>query len=137
MSVLSESHSGCRIIGIRHRTKKTAENEARPTQVVIVLPGESEATQYLDLALETEMDELDFALGKFPVTYRAIIAKDDVSAFPAHHVKYRKLKAGESESQFPESWIRYEGKNAMVASKIPTGYEGLRPGDKVAMILGL
>ncbi|MFA6405615.1 MAG: transposase [Candidatus Paceibacterota bacterium] len=50
-----------RIIGIRHRVKKTAEGEARPTQVTILENGK---TTTLDL--ETETDELNFVLGIFP-----------------------------------------------------------------------
>lgn len=47
-----------RTIGIRHRVKKTAQGEARPTQVCILANS-----QTTNLKLETETDELDFVKG--------------------------------------------------------------------------
>ena len=44
-----------RIIGIRHRIKKTAKNEARPTLLYILNDDGSTST----LELKTEDDELD------------------------------------------------------------------------------
>jgi hypothetical protein len=60
-----------RVIGIRHRVKKTAEGEARPTQVVILENGEPKT-----LELETETDELDFVLGRFPTSFRKVYGSE-------------------------------------------------------------
>ncbi len=102
-----------RIIGIKHRTKRTAEGEARPT-LAHVIDGE----QRYDLILETDTDELDFVLGRFPTGYRAVEENEDVSTFPTHHVKTKEVDGTE------------------VPSRVPTAYDGLRPGDTVAMLLG-
>ncbi len=53
-----------RIIGIRHRVKRTAEGEARPTQVAILENG-----QTVNEKLETETDELDFVMGRHSVKF--------------------------------------------------------------------
>lgn len=120
-----------RIIGIRHRVKKTAEGEARPTQVAILENG-----KIVNLELETETDELDFVLGRFPASFRKVDNEEDISKVVSHHVKYRKLKEDEKQENFHISQIRKEGKVTEVAVQIPATHEGLKQGDKVAMILG-
>ncbi len=120
-----------RIIGIRHRVKKTAEGEARPTQVCILNDGKT-----INLELETETDELDFVLGRYPTSFRKVEKNEDISSVPKHHVKYRKLKEDENTEDFHVSQIRKEGKTVEVAVQVPFAYEGLQSGDKVAMILG-
>lgn len=102
-----------RIIGIRHRVKKTAKGEARPTQVVIVTESE---TKLYDLDDETA--ELDFVLGRLPVTYREAKEGEDLSSFIARHVKRKELEGGKERVS------------------VPSAYEGLRAGDTVAMVLG-
>jgi hypothetical protein len=104
-----------RFIGIRHRVKRTAEGEARPTQVVVIEEG-GEVMKY-DLA--TEVDELDFLYGKFPVAYREATTEDDLKAFPPHQVLERKKPNSE------EKTIR-----------VPCEYEGYQPDDVVLMVLG-
>jgi hypothetical protein len=120
-----------RIIGIRHRVKKTAEGEARPTQVVILENG-----KVTNLDLETETDELDFVLGRFPTSFRKVEKDEDISSTPKHHVKLRKLKDDEKLEEFHASQITKVGKVMEVADKIPATHEGLQSSDKVAMMLG-
>ena len=105
-----------RIIGIRHRVKRTREGEARPTQVMIYLPS-GEVSSY---DLETETDEFDFLLGRFPVSYRPYVDGEDLSVFHKHHLKMKKSEDDEKE----------------VVAKVPAEYEGLAEGDIVLMILG-
>lgn len=101
-----------RVIGIRHRVKKTADGEARPTELCIFDGNETEM-----LELEDDNAELDFILGRFPVSYRDAKPEDDLAALPAHHMKRRKTPDGEK-------------------SRIPNGHVGLMAGDVVAMTLG-
>ncbi len=121
-----------RYIGIRHRVKRSVEGEARPTQVVIL-----DGNKTIELALASETDELDFVLGRYPTSMRPITEADDLSTFPAHQVEWKKLKDDENADDFSPAHIRKAGKNSSeVARKVPKSYEGLRAGDKVAMMLG-
>ena len=70
-----------RIIGIRHRVKRTAEGEARSTMVAIKDGSEGKFYELSD-----ENAELDFVIGRFPVAYRAIDEGGDTSKFPPHHL---------------------------------------------------
>lgn len=103
-----------RIIGIRHRVKRTAEGESRPTLVAI-----KEGDEIKTLELEDEQAELDFVFGKFPVAWRKAEAGEDLSVFPKHHVVERKKRDSD------EKEIR-----------VPTEYDGFKAGDSVVMILG-
>ena len=103
-----------RIIGIRHRVKKTAEGESRPTLVAIMEDG---FTRHLEL--EDEQSELDFVFGKFPIAMRHVEDGEDLNIFPEHH-KIERKKTGSEEKEI----------------RVPLAYEGLRGGDKVVMILG-
>lgn len=116
-----------RIIGIRHRIKRTAQGEARPTQVSILQQGN------YDLADETE--ELDWVLGRFPLTWQSIKKREDLCSCLPHHILWRKLKDEEPKS-FPDFLLSQKGKDWWVATKVPKEYDGLRVGDKVAMVLG-
>lgn len=100
-----------RVIGISHRVKQTAAGEARPTMVSIIDNGAQ-----IELALETEQDELDFLLGKFPVSWRKANL-DEISSLPKHHIRIKKSK-GEDVVHVPDT------------------YSGLAHGDRVAMVLG-
>ena len=102
-----------RYIGVRHRVKKTADGEARPTQVVIVHGVEKKV-----LELEDENAELDFVLGRLPVAYREVDPGEDISSVIERHVKRKKLDGGLERVSVPEE------------------YEGLKSGDVVAMVLG-
>lgn len=122
---------GRRLIGIRHRVKRTADGEAHPTQVAIFTDG-----RFITYDLATEQDELDFVWGRFPVAYRATTATDDPSAFEAHHLKWRELKEGEATIGYPDSHLKQVGKKLLVLSKVPERFGGLQPRDIVAMTLG-
>ena len=99
-----------RFIGIRHRIKRTAEGEARPTQVVI-LQGDAKPRAF---DLDTENDELDFLLGRLPTGWRA-------------------LNEGES---VPDTVLPRHVKETEKSKKVPKGYHGLRTGDVVGLIAG-
>lgn len=117
-----------RIIGIRHRIKMTAAGEAKPTQVVI---RENEGVTLLELP--EEQSELDFLLGRFPVSYRAVTEEDDLKNFLPHHIVWKEVKEKEFE---PEQLLRREGKKVFIATKVPEKFEGIRNGDTVCMVLG-
>ncbi len=108
-----------RIIAVRHRVKQTRSGEARPTQVTI--HNDDSTKDSYDL--ETETDELDFLLGRFPVLYRAYEEGEDLTLFRRHHLKYTKVDDG-------------DGGKKEVVSKVPVKYDGLASGDKVVMALG-
>lgn len=120
-----------RYVGIRHRVKKTAEGEARPTQVAILTDSKTKTYD-----LEDERAELDFTLGILPVKFRAAEPDEDLTAFAKHHIKWRKAKAGEDLEALPESHCRLIDKKPHVADKVPAAYDGLKAGDLVAMSLG-
>src|SRR3989338_1367675 len=93
-----------RYVGIQHRVKETVLGEARPTIIALVVP-QAEAVEILEM--ETELDELDFVLGQFPTSWRSIdFARDSLSNFPEHHVKWRKLKDTEDPTKFPQTFLR-------------------------------
>lgn len=134
-----------RIIGIRHRRKKTAEGEARPTTVFI--------TGYKNpLDLETETDELDFLLNRFPVDHEPV-GDQDVDwvvldrdgkvvggTVRPHQCKWKKVKKEEvveCRQNHIRQWLDEKGLPVTERiTKIPCAFDGLRQGDKVAMVLG-
>ena len=145
-----------RYIGIRPRTKRTADGEARPTQVVILSEGVQVAAV---VELPDETAELDFVKGAFPtklrkvnpgedlsvfaphhVLYRGVPATDDVSTFAQKDLRFRKLKKTETEGDFHPSQLDHRNGTAFVVDEapyqVPASYEGLQHGDTVAMILG-
>lgn len=104
-----------RIIGIQHRTKRTAAGEARPT-LVCVLDLETNIRTEHELATET--DELDFARGQWPKDWRRVVEGEDITKFKSHHVQMKKVEDGE------------------VPYKVPAGYDGFKAGDTIVMLLG-
>lgn len=103
-----------RIIGIRHRVKKTAEGEARPTEV-FEIDGENE---YL-LKLDDETAELDFVRGCYPISWRELEVGEDINKFLPYHRKERKKKGSDE-----------------IIIQVPANYDGLCGGDIIAMVLG-
>lgn len=122
-----------RHIGIRHRTKKTAKGEARPTQVFV---KSGQVTKRLEL--ETETNELDFVLGIYPVSFREPNDGEDISRIARRFLKTRKLKKGEDPKDFPQHLlVTFPGeKRPQLVTKVPLSYDGFRSGDIVAMSLG-
>ncbi len=98
-----------RYIGVRHRTKKTAAGETRPTLMVVLEEDGTGRT----IEFEDDTAELDWALGRLPTEYRVTQEGEDISMFPARHVK--EVKG---------------------TKKVPCAYDGLRAGDVVALSLG-
>ena len=100
-----------RIIGIRHRRKKTTAEESRPTMVAL----RNENGDIREFALPDDDSELDFLLGVFPTSYRNLGDGEGVEGFLPRHVKQEK-KSGRT--------------------RVPASYEGFTSGDTVAMLLG-
>lgn len=117
-----------RIIGISHRVKRTADNEARPTLIAF-----DDGRCY---ELATETDELDFVRGRFPIEYRAVRPDEDLSVFPEHQIVWRPLKKEEDIQAVPETHRRLVGKKYEVLVKVPSEYDGTRNGDILLMPLG-
>ncbi|MEK7185630.1 MAG: transposase [Patescibacteria group bacterium] len=123
-----------RTIGIRHRVKATAEGEARPTQVFVLYDGTKKKKV---LSLEDDNAELDFVTGRLPVSWRLVTHEDDLSKLPERHLRLKELEAGVSPPEgTPDAWLKKVGKKVSVVSEVPDEYDGLREGDKVAMVLG-
>lgn len=126
-----------RIIGIRHRVKRTRENEARPTMVAIK-DGDTIATH----DLEDGTAELDFLLHRFPIAWRDVEPSEDVSQILGnkgqwlYHCKTRKVKEDEDVSTLHPSQVVTAGRTRHIVTKVPSVYEGLQAGDTVAMVLG-
>lgn len=124
-----------RVIGISHRVKvivqKDKPAEMRPTKVAIAENGKVVAEH----TLETETDELDFLLGRFPVAFRPVEAGEDLSGILKRHIEWRKTKEGEDLDALPESHKRLEGKTTVVAAKVPRAYDGMRTGDIMLVVL--
>src|ERR1035437_6995742 len=88
------------------------------------------------MELDTEDDELDFVLGILPTKYRPVTLEDKLSDFNERHIKWHKLKKGET-AELPEAFTRKDDKNVVyVAEKVPTSYDGFRTGDTTVMMLG-
>ncbi|MDB5224463.1 MAG: hypothetical protein JWO43_85 [Candidatus Adlerbacteria bacterium] len=119
-----------RIIGIRHRTKMTVEEEARPTQVYVLFPND----KLLTYKLETEQDELNFLLGQFPTSFRNVEDGEDVSGMSDYHLKLRALKKGEADPE--ASRLRVIDRKKYLVQKVADTFDGLKAGDTVAMALG-
>jgi hypothetical protein len=89
----------------------------------------------VDLAEDT--DELDFVLGRLPVKYRPVEPNEDLSGFIVRHLKARKIKEGEDTSTLPQKFLYSLGPLGLhLVTHVPSVYDGLKPGDEVAMIMG-
>jgi len=125
-----------RFIGIAHRVKvrvlKDKPPESRPTKIAIRVDG-----KVAEYELATETDELDFLLGRFPTKHRGILPEDDPTQFLPHQVVWRSAKKGEDTKALPRNWLRRDKttKQVEVAVKVPVKFDGLRSGDKVALVL--
>ncbi|NQU82439.1 MAG: transposase [Parcubacteria group bacterium] len=122
-----------RIVGIRHRVKKTAEGEARPTQVCLLSLAGERLDQY-DLPDDTA--ELDWVLGRFPIKYRKVKPEEDFSVFLLRHIKRRKLRKTEKPSDFLNRLVRKVDGQWFLTTQVPSAYDGFSVGDRVAMVLG-
>lgn len=110
-----------RWIGIRLRVKKTADGEAKPTEVS-VLSAEGEEVW----KLETEQDELDFIFGKWPKhgKFRVALPDEDFSKFLPHHV----IKDSPTEAILHSRPLK--------PTRVPVAYEGLQKGDTLFLTFG-
>ncbi len=122
-----------RIIGVRHRVKKTSRGEARPTQMYIIAGVE----EFL-LDLETEMDELDFVHGQLPRAYRKVTETDDLSELLSRHIKWRAVKKDEKIPKSMQHLTRRHPKTKalQVAMQVPVEFDGLRADDTMLMTMG-
>ena len=118
-----------RYIGIRHRVKKTADDEARPTQVYIL-------EEDLILELEDDNAELDWVRGTFPVSFRPVGPDEERTAFNPRHIQWRTVRKTEDIAKLNPAHLReVEGKTQIV-TKVPDAYDGLRAGDVYTLSLG-
>ncbi len=108
-----------RFIGIRHRVKKTADGEARPTQLVIT------DKKTLVLELDDEDAELDFALGRLPTKWQPATL-EETKGRPTHHIKRKPKSKDKLYSKDPADFNYF----------ILTACDGLRADDVIAMVLG-
>lgn len=107
-----------RIIGMRHRWKDLAGKEGeeggdfelKPTVVVVKDPGNT-----VTYKLETETDELDFLIGKYPTVWRPAEEGESLEGFFARHVRPEPKKD---------------------RTMVPAAYDGYRKDDVVVMALG-
>lgn len=125
-----------RTIGIRHRRKRTAEGEARPTMVAIK-DGEKIAVH----ELEDDTAELDFVRGMFPVAWRSVERNDDqgesIAQYQQRHCRWRLVRADEDPAFFPPHHRRQRDDDRVEAvTQVPTAFEGMRDDDRVAMLMG-
>lgn len=134
-----------RLIGIRHRRKKTAEGEARPTTAAIFADGAKKPKCF---NFKVEDDELDFMLGRFPVKHEAPEAATDVlwydeknapQGIHPHHCKWEEIDADEAAT-FKPNHVRTVLEDGLPTIyklvAVPVEFDGLKPGDNVAMALG-
>ncbi len=126
-----------RIIGIRHRVKKTRDGEARPTMLAI-----SDGDRVVTHELEDETAELDFLLHRFPIAWCGVDPGEDISTILGeqkqwlYHCKTRKRSEDESvEGRHPSQVIEVD-KITLLVIMVPTAYEGLQQCDTVASVLG-
>ncbi len=120
-----------RYIGIRHRVKKTADGEARPTQIAII----NETGSVTSYDLETETNELDFLLNRFVTKTREAEPDEDLTKFLAHHIIWRELEKDDKFTQ-PENLRRTEGKTRFEIKSVPAAYDGFKPDDIIGSVLG-
>lgn len=122
-----------RTIGIRHRVKRTAEGEARPTMIAI---KDDDGTVTVH-ELEDEQAELDFAYKMYPIEWRPVESGEGLTNFCARHCKWRTIKKTEDPSAFLPQHVRElpDGKR-QVCTQVPTVFQGLQPADRVAMVMG-
>lgn len=122
-----------RWIGIQHRVKFSAEGEARPTMVTII---DGDTVTHFELA--TEQSELDFVIGKHPSAWGNSLTDglnlDDEIKFPNHQLRLKKLKAGDAVEAGEH--IRLIDTDCYLVTGWPIKFDGLQPGDTVAMVLG-
>ena len=121
-----------RIIGIRHRVKKTVDGEARPTQVCVLHTDGTMETYDLD----DEQAEFDWKSGKTPIEYRRVNPTDDLSPYAPRHLKTRAIKKGEDVESIPAQLLIGSGKQKRVVTHVPVRFDGLTEGDHVAMSMG-
>lgn len=134
-----------RIIGIRHRRKRTKEGEARPTTVAIVEGGKTVTHD-----LENETAELDFLMRRLPVAWRKVSDEEEIVYLTdestvgvrVRQCKWHKAKADEDVTKLHTSHVLLindpeSGKpTIIVVTQVPMAFEGLEGGDTVGMVLG-
>ena len=133
-----------RYIGIIHGVKKKKSGEKSPTTVTILLEDDSAnddnaivvGPKFIEFDLETEQDELDFILGRFPISNRNVKPDEDISDVPNWQVNWKKAKDDTEAEGRHASQVRVLKKTTYVAKSIPAEYEGLQQGDEIAMPLG-
>lgn len=113
-----------RVIGIRHRWKDLAgsegdEEEGRKFEENPTLVTVKESDTLKHYKLETETDELDFLLGRFPTSWRALGDGESTDGIFARHIIIEEKK-GEPTGR----------------TLVPGSCEGFQAGDVAVMVLG-
>lgn len=121
-----------RIIGIRHRRKRTKEGEPRPTMVAI--REEGQPWQIHELVNDTA--ELDFVRGHFPIEWRPVEGEEPIAEYGLHRCQWRTVRKDEDVSKIPEHHLRRRDGKTERVTKVPIRFDGLKAGDKVAMLMG-
>lgn len=122
-----------RTIAILHRIKRTASGEARPT-LLRITPDQGGGSG-VDLKLETEQNELDFILGRYPVRMRKAGAADTIPDHPEHQLTFSEYDP-EKHGIVPDHHKVVRGKKTFILTEVPDVLEGLKESDKVLMPLG-
>ncbi len=141
-----QPHRVGRTVSLKHRTKKTAKGEARPTLVGLAL------TQTADtgtIELEDSLAELDYVHGKFPVSWRTVVIGENLSEVQPHHIRFRKPSENESlESAlavWPRESLQIEAKGrgtkrtetlTGIPTEVPKDFTGLQPNDTIVSMFG-
>lgn len=122
-----------RTIGWRHRQKTLTDGTERPTQLAFYT---QDGNLLYNLEIATEDLELDFVRGQFPVSYRDAKNMDEVDWTPVRHHKERTLKKTEDPADFDPQLLKRTKSGRYKIVQVPAEYDGLQPGDNIAMVLG-
>ncbi len=124
-----------RLLSFCFRTKKTVKGDARPT-IVAIQTGD----KIVERKLAEVDDERDFAMGRFPISYRSVQDHEDISGFLPRQCKWRRVEDGEDVSGLDAKHLRQVGsgkdKHLELCTDVPDEFEGLGVGDSVVMALG-
>ena len=123
-----------RHIGVVHRMKKSSKGDFRPTKVCIASSSSSSLQQ--SFSLIDDDHELDFVYDRFPTRYRPASLTDNLTDFLSWQIRSRELTSDENPESLPINLIFTVGKKKYLALEVPDQLDGLKAGDRVAMVFG-
>jgi hypothetical protein len=121
-----------RLIGLRHREKKTVEGESHPTSFYITEDGKEPQV----IEFEEIVDELSWLVGRLPVSYREVT--DNTEDISVHGDKIKWVRVEEDltiEARHPSQMKQEKGKQYL-ARKVPAAYDGVREDDTYVAMMG-